>query len=128
MMKPTRLATLYLIVVFLAGALFGVVVHTVYEQRSTRAAPNPKLFRQHYLAKLEKELSLSPEQVAQVAAILDQTGQRFREIKDRMDPEFQAIRDAQRARIMALLTPEQQPKYQKILEEHRRKHGETDKK
>ena len=94
--------------------------------RPARPTPNPKDFRERYLGKLQKELSLSPEQLDQVKSILDQTGQRFHELReqfhDKMEPEFEAVRQMQRQRIMAVLTPEQQPKYQQILEEQRRRH------
>jgi Spy/CpxP family protein refolding chaperone len=119
MTKPTRMAALYLAVVFAAGALFGLVAHAVYSQRTTRAS-SPAEARQRYIAKLQRDLSLTPEQVSLVTAILDETGERFREIRSRMDPEFDAIRTQQRAKIMAILTPEQQPKYQRILEEWKR--------
>ena len=131
MMKPTRIAALWLAMVFLAGALFGFVAHSFYADRTTladRAArpSNPKDFRERYLAKLKNELSLSPEQLDQVRAILDQTGQRFHELReqfhDKLEPEFETVRQMQRQRIMAVLTPEQQPKYQKIIEEQRRRH------
>lgn len=121
MTKPTRIAALYLAVVFVAGGLFGVVAHGLYSQKTARAdrPPNPKEFRERYVAKLQKDLSLTPEQMPQVTAILDQTSDRFREIRERMSPELDAIRQQQRAQIMALLNPEQQGKYQKILDEWR---------
>jgi Spy/CpxP family protein refolding chaperone len=124
MTKPTRMAALYLAVVFVAGGLFGVVAHGLYTQKTARAS-NPKEFRERYVAKLQKDLSLTPEQMPQVTAILDQTSDRFREIREKMSPEFAAIRQQQRAQIMALLNPEQQVKYQQILDEWRRKreHG-----
>jgi Spy/CpxP family protein refolding chaperone len=120
MTKPTRIAALYLAVVFVAGGLFGVVAHGLYTQKTARAA-NPKEFRERYVAKLQKDLSLTPEQVPQVTAILDETSDRFREIREKMSPELDAIRQQQRAQIMALLKPEQQEKYQKILDEWRRR-------
>ena len=120
MTKPTRIAAFYLAVVFLAGGLFGVVAHGVYTQKTARAS-SPKEFRERYVAKLQKDLALTPEQVPQVTAILDQTGDRFRLVRERMIPEFDAIRQQQRVQIMALLNPEQQGKYQKILDEWRRK-------
>ena len=124
MTKPTRMAALYLAAVFVAGGVFGVVAHGLYTQKAARAS-NPKEFRERYVAKLQRDLSLTPEQMPQVTAILDQTSDRFREIREKMSPEFDAIRQQQRAQIMALLDPEQQGKYQKILDEWRRKreHG-----
>jgi Spy/CpxP family protein refolding chaperone len=121
MMKPTRLAALYLAAVFVAGTLFGFVAHGFYSERTARAS-NPKEFRERVIARFTKDLSLSTEQVTEVTAILDQTHDRFQGIRDRMEPEFDALREAQRQRIMALLTPEQQPKYQKLLEERRQRH------
>jgi len=130
MSKPTRLAALYLAVVFLAGSVFGFVAHTLYGQRSTSASVGPRTgpgdYRARYTAKLARELALSPEQLAQVTTILDETGDRFRQLRNRMDPEFDAIRQNQRSRLAALLSAEQQVKYTKILEEHdraRKQHG-----
>lgn len=123
MMKPTRIAALWLAVVFLAGAVFGFVAHGLYEQNPARAAANPREHRERYVARLEKDLSLSPEQATQVRSILDQTGQRFTGLRERMEPEFEAVRQNQRERILAILTPEQQPKYQQIIEESRRRHA-----
>ena len=120
-MKPTRIAALCLALVFVAGALFGFVAHSLYSERSARAS-NPKEYRERYITKLQKDLSLTQDQVNQATAILDQTGERFREIRERMDPEFDTIRQDQRQRIMAALTPEQQPKYQQIVDEWRRQH------
>lgn len=125
MTKPTRMATLYLAVIFVAGGLFGFVAHGLYSQKATRAdtrPPNPKEFRDRYASKLQRELSLSPDQTAQVSAILDETGARFRDIRERMSPEFDAIRQQQRQKIRALLSPEQQGKYQKMLEEWQQRH------
>ncbi len=119
MTKPTRIAALCLGIVFLAGAIFGFVAHGLYAEHTTRAS-NPQQMRERYISNLQKELALSPGQVAQITSILDETRQRFREIRERMEPEFESLRELQRERIMGILTPEQQPKYQAILEQHRR--------
>jgi Spy/CpxP family protein refolding chaperone len=125
MMKPRRVAALYLAVVFIAGGLFGFVAHGLYTQTTTRAEirpPDPQQFRERYLDKLERVLTLTPAQKTQVAAVLDETGNRFREQRERMDPEFAVIRQQQRQQIRALLSPEQQEKYQKMLEEWEKRH------
>ena len=126
MMQQKRLAALYLGVVFLAGALFGAVAHGLYTQRTAQAsqALSPRQFRERYVARLQKDLALTPEQLAQVTAISEETGRQFQQIREKMGPDFAAIREAHRQRIMAILTPEQQPKYQKIVEEYQRRHAE----
>jgi len=123
MMKPARLAVVWLTLVFLAGTLFGFVAHSFYADRTARAAKErPQDKRARIIAKLQSELSLSPEQVTQANAIFDQTRRRFQEIHEKMDADSDIIRQDHRQRMMAILTPEQQPKYQKIVEEARRKH------
>ena len=126
MTRPTRLAALCLAGAFVAGALFGLVAHSVYTQRTTAAAPSraPRDVRTRYLNRLETRLSLTAGQRDQVTAILEETGDRFREVRDRMEPEFDAIRTRQREKISALLTPAQQAEYQKLIEEQRRRHAE----
>lgn len=120
MTKPTRIAALCLGIVFLAGAIFGFVAHNLYYEHTARAS-SPQQARQNYIARLQKDLALSPEQLMQITAIMDQTRQHFRDVQNKMEPEFEALREAQRQRVMAILTPEQQPKYQAILDEHRQR-------
>jgi Spy/CpxP family protein refolding chaperone len=125
MMKPTRIAVLCLAGVFGAGAVFGFLAHSVYSQRVTRAAsPSPKEFRGQYINRLEKRLSLTPDQRDRVAAILDETGDRFRDLRERIDPEFDRIRQEQRQKVTAILSPEQQAEYQVIIEEQQRRRRE----
>jgi Spy/CpxP family protein refolding chaperone len=127
MMKPTRVAVLCLAGVFVAGALFGVVAHSVYSQRATAAAtnpPTPKDLRARYLNRLDSRLTLTPAQREKISPILESSGDRVRELRDRMEPEFEAIRHGQRQEIMTLLTPEQQTEYQKLIEEQRRRREE----
>jgi len=123
MKKQTWIAALYLSLVFLAGVLFGYVIDNLQNQRPARPG-NPGQFRERYIASLQRELSLTPEQVAKVTAILDETGKRFHQLKKQMDPELQTIRQSQRQQIMAVLTAEQQPLYQKLLDERRRRMGQ----
>ena len=127
MMKPTRIAVLCLAGVFVAGALFGVVAHSVYSQRVMAAPTNPatpKDIHARYLKRLDSRLSLTPAQREKISPILDGSGDRVRELRDRMEPEFEAIRHSQRQEILALLTPEQQTEYQKLVEEQRRRREE----
>ncbi len=123
MMRSTRIAAVYLAVVFLAGTVFGVVADRLYQRTASAgppSRPNPKDFRVRYLDRLQKDLGLSPEQLSQVTTILEETDQRFRQVREKTAPEFESIRNDQRQRISALLSPEQRPKYDGILEQHRR--------
>ena len=52
--------------------------------------------------------------------IYDYIGDRWIEVRDAMEPEFEAMRKERAERIMAILNAEQQAKYRAILDEKRR--------
>jgi hypothetical protein len=124
--RPKKIATLYLGVVFTAGAIFGVAAYRFYAVNSAQAnlqvTPlSPQEYRARTVSKLQRELGLSTEQTAELQKIYDYIGERWHEVRDAMEPEFEAMRKERAERIMGILTPEQQQKYRAILEEKRRK-------
>ncbi len=76
------------------------------------------------LQSLDERLNLSDEQLGEVIVIFDEINDRFREVRDAMEPEFEAIRSERADRVMSLLTPEQQAEYQLMLEEQERARNE----
>jgi len=124
--RPKRIATFYLAVVFAAGAVFGVAAYRFYAVNSAQAdfqaAPlSPQEYRARMVSKLEHELGLSSEQTVELQKIYDYIGERWHDVRDAMEPEFEAMRKERADRIMGILNPEQQEKYRAILEEKRRK-------
>jgi Spy/CpxP family protein refolding chaperone len=126
--QPRRVAAIYLGAVFLTGLALGVVSYWFYAVRIAQAdTPRHRTaaeFRQRMAAELKEELELSSDQVEQVRAILDSVGQRFRDIRDEVEPKFEALRQERAEKVMSLLSPEQQSKYQRILEERRERRKE----
>lgn len=121
-----KIAALYLSAVFAAGAVFGIAAYRFYAISSARAElqtnpVNPQEYRDRMVSKLEDELGLSPEQTTKVQKIYDYIGERWHDIRDAMEPEFEAMRKERAERIMGILNDEQQQKYREILEEKRRK-------
>ena len=121
--QPRRVAAIYLGAVFLAGLALGVVSHWFYAVRIAQAnTPRHKTaaeFRQRMAVELEDELVLSSDQVEQVRIILDSVGQGFHDIRDEAEPKFEALRQERAKKVMSLLRPEQQAKYERILQERR---------
>lgn len=120
-MKRSRLSVaLYLLVVFLSGAVVGALAHRLYvgERAAPRPRPSPEEYRRRYMEEMRSRLKLSDEQVKQIDAILDETRDRYR-------AQMRAIQEEQSARIMAVLNPEQRSEYQKMRQEReeRRKRG-----
>lgn len=132
--RSKRSAVLYLALVFLGGAAFGFGASLFYSAHSAEAkeadnAPTTaREYRRNLVIELDSELNLDEDQVSEVMNILDEVGERFIEVRDAMEPEFEAIRSERAAMIMGVLTPEQRLRYAEILEERDRARRERDKK
>lgn len=126
MAMPSR-GSLILILVFLLGALAGVA-GTVWlgPHITARLQPHdPQKGKQEFLRHVRKELDLSPEQATQFNAIAEQTWSRWDALHQQMEPQFESIRMEGRAKLRALMNPEQVQKFDRMLAEFdaaRRKH------
>ena len=128
---PKSAAALYLLLVFLAGAAFGFAASQFYAARVARAEENGDArtaaqYRKNLVTSLDQDLNLDDDQVSEILQILDDVGDRWYQVRDAMEPEFEAIRQERAERIMAVLSPEQRLSYEKILEERRRRREEHD--
>ena len=103
---------LVLLGTFLLGSVAGAAVDGFYR---TRAADDGK--RAHRRGKkdlfeeMRRDLSLNDEQAAAVRSILDETRNEYRALDAELRPRHDAVRQKARARIRALLTPEQQQRF-----------------
>lgn len=121
MNKSTARAGLYLAAVFIAGSAFGFSVSQFYSQPVAEAGVDAAAaYRRDLLHSLDEQLELSDEQLGEVIVIFDEINDRFREVRDAMEPEFEAIRSERAGRVMGLLTAEQKVKYQLMLDERQR--------
>ncbi len=119
-------AAIWVAVVFLLGASLGGLVGYVFAHRSVSA--NTPLSAQERRAKKVEELTrvadLTPEQRQQLEAILMQLHSEYKALHEQSDAQIDQARQQGRNRIRAILTPEQQPKFEEFLkrmdEERRR--------
>jgi hypothetical protein len=124
--RSSRIAALYLGLVFLAGGALGFSVNQFYSAQVAEADDKPCTpltateYRSRLIATLDAQLNLDDDQESEILMILDQIGERWGAVRDAMEPEFGAIRQERAERIMAILTPGQQTKYAAILEERAR--------
>ena len=81
-------------------------------QRERRAQRDVRRFHDY--------LELTEEQRVQVNAMLEENRERFRALQEKTRPEFEALQDETRGRIRALLTEEQQQKYDEYYATRRR--------
>lgn len=124
-MKPSSLsAALYVALVFASGVVVGAFGHRllfVNSVNSSNRPPNPEEWRRKYNEEIRTRLSLSPEQFTKLQAILDETRQRFRDLRERSKPQMKAIQDEQVQKINAILDERQRAEYTKFREERERR-------
>ena len=108
---PRVLLTLAL--VFLSGSLAGVLVgcfsNLIQKPSSMRFWREGG--KELSLQKLKKELDLTPQQAGEMEVILDDFVQYYDALQSQMDGVRRNCKD----RVVAMLTPDQQQKFEKLL-------------
>ena len=124
-MKLTRwTVALYMALVFACGGVVGAFAHRLYTVSgvsANAAQRNPEEFRKRYMAEMKARLQLSDDQASKLGTIMDDTRAEFRDVRGKIEPDMQKIRDDQRQKISELLSPSQQAEWQKIVEERQRR-------
>ena len=111
------------LLVFLLGALAGAaVLHRVDRQRveavlSGRGGATVDLI----VRRLTRSLALDPAQRDQVRAIVTETRRDIVEIRKPVQAKVEATIEHSRARVRAILRPDQQEKFDRIQSERRKR-------
>ena len=102
---------LVLVVVFVLGSITGGAVTGFYRSmsRPDRNAPRDKM------EKLRRDLNLTDDQVKSVSAILDETKNEYKALRSELKPRFDEPRQKARGKIRALLSAEQQQKFDAMV-------------
>ena len=122
-MKRSLTVPLYVLLVFLSGAMFGAVGYRLYNARSVSAVQpkSPEEWRRRVVEDMRGRLKLSDEQVSKLQSAFDNTRQKFQEYDQRSKAERKAIIEDQHQIIRSFLTEPQQVEYQKYLQERQAK-------
>jgi len=114
----TRKAAIWVVVVFLLGAIAGGMFGYGFAHRSVAAAsaqtPEPER-RAKRVEQLTRDLGLTADQAKQLDAILLQYHGNAKAIHDQFDAQMGQLRQKGRDEILAILTPEQKPKFEEFL-------------
>ncbi len=100
--------------IFALGCATGAFLDSAYRLRAGAAhggSRGGKRDHAHVFEKLRRELNLDERQAAEVRKILDETRNEYRALRSEARPRFDAVRQSARTRIRALLTPEQQQRF-----------------
>jgi Spy/CpxP family protein refolding chaperone len=118
---------LVLLVVFVLGSVTGAALTgLLYRSRAGGAEARERAMHERF-EKMRTELSLTDQQTAAVRTILDETRNEYRAVRKELRPRFEEPRLKARARIRALLTPEQQQKFDAMVAQQDAQHDEDQK-
>ena len=121
--RTRREAALLVIVVFALGVLLGGLATHLWGERVWGHETTPKT-RDEIIGQLTHEVGLTPEQVTQVTAIVDDTRAQWKALYAPVDAQKEQIRQQSREKLRALMTPEQKVKLENFfreLDEQRKK-------
>jgi Spy/CpxP family protein refolding chaperone len=130
---------LLILVVFVLGGVTGASLDRLYLQKQNpgrwgQAGPGGPGWRgrQQMLDDMKRELSLSEEQVTAIRGIFDEMRKEFSPKRISECPGFKEMREKTHARILTVLTPDQQKRYddftqRREAEMEKRREAEMDK-
>ncbi len=129
--QGSRKAVLLVFVLFVLGIALGSLGTYVVTTRVLAARPQATLARNpaHTMRMYTRDLNLNPDQQNQIQAILNDTRARYAGLHEKLDPEYEQVRQQGRDRIRQVLTPEQRPKFEELLrqmDEDRRQRQATE--
>ena len=113
--------------VFILGCVTGAALDSVYriKARDDRGGEHGRRDRKDVFDEMKRDLNLNDQQATEIHAILDATRNEYRQLRNEIEPRYDAIRQQGRARIRALLNQEQQQKFDaKVAERDAKRSGE----
>lgn len=118
---------LVIVVVFGLGAVTGAALDGLYRSRASAREARPAHSPDQMLEKMRGDLNLNDQQSQQIRAILDDTRTQYRSLRTEVRPRYDSIRQQARTRIRAVLSPEQQKRFDAIVAERDAKREEEGK-
>ena len=125
--RTTLKIWLVLLVVFLLGSVTGAALTGLYRSRGGGGAEARERAMHERFEKMRSELNLTDQQTTSVRTILDETRSEYKALRTELRPRFEEPRTKARARIRALLTPEQQQKFDAMMAQQDAQHDEGQK-
>jgi Spy/CpxP family protein refolding chaperone len=128
--EGSRKALLMVFVVFVLGIALGSVGTFVVSSRAAAARPQATLAHNpaRTMAMYTRDLNLTSDQQNQIQAILNDMRAHYLALHEKLDPEYEQVRQQGRDRIRQALTAEQRPKFEDLLrqidEDRRQRNGD----
>ncbi|HSE97282.1 MAG TPA: hypothetical protein VLD57_03360 [Blastocatellia bacterium] len=122
------------VIAFAAGALSMNLYHRASSNPDVERGRGPGRGPDHIVEKMSKKLDLSADQQEKIRGILGETFEEYKKIREEMDPEFSkykprfdAVRQRGREKMRQVLTEEQLPNFEVMIQEQDRQREEEQK-
>ena len=105
------------VLVFILGILCGsLAMHLLYKCRFETVFSSGTYSREEGIVRrFDRKLNLDDRQEEQVRAIVHEAQQEIKTVRRRIRPETEAIIEKAQAKIRAILTPEQDKKFEQMI-------------
>jgi len=119
-MNPQMKAWAAFLIVFALGGVTGASVIGIYSLRTqSNASREMKTVSMRdtdaYFETLKRELTLSDDQAAAMHLVLDRTRDDYKAVCADVRPRYDVVKERARSELRALLTVEQQPRFDSIV-------------
>ncbi|MCI0487679.1 MAG: hypothetical protein L0229_13890 [Blastocatellia bacterium] len=104
-----------LLLVFALGCVTGAALNGIYRSQSAASQPLSIREGEAYFETLQRDLDLTSEQATTVRAILDETRNEYKMVCAEVRPRYDSLRTRARIRMRAVLTPDQQQRFNAIV-------------
>lgn len=118
---------LVLVAVFLLGSITGAALTGLIRSRASGGRETRERSANERFAKMRSQLNLTDQQATQIKTILDDTRNDYKTLRAELKPRFDEPRLKARAKIRALLTPDQQQKFDAMVAQYDAKREEEEK-
>lgn len=118
-----------IIIVFVLGLLAGALLaHKIYQHRVEGIMKGePRTMRELIVRRLDRELHLDASQLERLRTVVEETHAEIRKVRRQCRPQIEEILSRSQEKVRELLRPDQLQKYEKIIEERKKKRENEDK-
>jgi Spy/CpxP family protein refolding chaperone len=125
----TRLKILLAVLgIFALGCVTGASLDSIYRlQASNDRASAGQPAKEDFFEAMQRNLNLNNRQATEIRTIVDETRSDYRQLRAEVRPRYDSLRQKARVRIRALLTPEQQQKFDAMVAQRDARRDEEEK-
>ena len=110
---------------FFGGVAVGALANRYYTMTEV-SAKTSETNRHRYVTEMESKLNLTKSQVSRLEAIMDDTKDKYKAVRDSYRPAILRVKNEHIALVKAMLTAQQVPVYEQLLKDREQRAREQE--